>query len=398
MTAESCTKRLQAFWDTLTITVFLGLLWVPTADYFFKLDHAEQPAENRALAKWPVFKGLDQSREFIVEVEKYFNDHFGFRKRLVRLNKHWRGELFHDTTSPDVLVGRDQWLFYSGMSMPENCTRQAAWTEQELRDWCVLLEMRRDWLRVRGIKYLFVVPPDKHTVYPELLPAWMQISDKPTKIQQLVRHMETHSNVPILDLRQALYDAKKRRVAYLKTDTHWNLFGAFMGCRALTEALARQMPGLEPLPMDAYDWEPAPKPPGDLVNLMGATGFYVETEFVAAVSLRPLPEVEILYDSGRFASHGPSGARNCVTRNSKARGKALVFHDSFARRWHSFLGQHFNEVIYVWQYEWDRPVIERERPDVVIDEMLERFFNQQDPLALARKDQLSETQSAVSGL
>ena len=47
MNSESSTKRLQAFWDALTIIVFLGLLWLPTLDYFFKLDHAEEPGENR---------------------------------------------------------------------------------------------------------------------------------------------------------------------------------------------------------------------------------------------------------------------------------------------------------------------------------------------------------------
>jgi hypothetical protein len=34
-------------------------------------------------------------------------------------------------------------------------------------------------------------------------------------------------------------------------------------------------------------------------------------------------------------------------------------------------------------------LIEREKPDVVIDEMLERGFNLKDPLALAHKDKLA---------
>ena len=91
-----------------------------------------------------------------------------------------------------------------------------------------------------------------------------------------------------------------------------------------------------------------------------------------------------------FRSHeGTIETRPCVILNEKASGKALVFHDSFACSWYSFLGQHFREVVYIWHYEWDRPLIEREKPEVVIDEILERFFNLQDPNELARKDQSS---------
>jgi hypothetical protein len=63
----------------------------------------------------------------------------------------------------------------------------------------------------------------------------------------------------------------------------------------------------------------------------------------------------------------------CFTLNDKASGKAIVFRDSFASSWYSFLGQHFREVINIRHYDWDRPLIEREKPDVVIDEILERF-------------------------
>jgi len=82
------------------------------------------------------------------------------------------------------------------------------------------------------------------------------------------------------------------------------------------------------------------------------------------------------------------------TLNDKASGKAIVFRDSFAGSWYPFLGQHFREVLYVWHYDWDRALIEREKPDVVIDEILERFFNLQDPVALARKDQLPEANTS----
>ena len=110
--------------------------------------------------------------------------------------------------------------------------------------------------------------------------------------------------------------------------------------------------------------------------------------------LRETPPLnpKVIYDAARFRPHqGAPETRSCFTLNEKAIGKALIFHDSFACSWYAFLDQHFREVVYVWQYDWDRPLVEREKPDVVIDEMLEWYFNAQDPNDLARKDQASAT-------
>jgi len=388
MNSESSTKRLQAFWDALTIIVFLGLLWLPTLDYVFKLDHAEAPGENRLPAKWPAFKGLGQSREFITGVESYFNDHFGFRKRLVRLNNHWKGELFHDPGSEDVLIGRDGWLFYSGSRMIAHYTSTEVWSQKDLENWRRLLEGRRDWLRARGAKYLLVVAPDKHRIYPEHLPDWLERGTRPGKVEQLVDYMKAHSTVEVLDLTQALTEAKTNRVNYLQTDTHWNTFGGFVAYRAMVEALGRQLPGLNPLPLDTFGWKPRPSKPGDLARILGRPEAYPESSGLTYVPLKPFVATKDLYDPVRFPHQGPQETRPCYTLNPGGSGKAMVFHDSFACSWYGFLGQHFKEVVYVWQYEWNAALIEREKPDVVIDEILERFFNIQDPNDLARRDQL----------
>lgn len=391
MKSESTIKSPRAIWDTLTIVVFLTLLWLPTLDHFFKLDRAPMPVENRRPAPWPQFPGIGQSREFVAGIESYFNDNFGFRKQLVRWNNRWKGQLFHDAPRREVLIGQDGWLFYAGQRMMENWTRNEMWSAKDLEHWRRLLETRRDWLRARGINYIFVVPPDKHTIYPEFLPTWMEKISKPSKLQQFVDYMKTHSTVEVLDLSRALLEAKKTRVDYLKTDTHWNAYGSFAAYRAVLQALSRQMPALQPLPLDAYDWKHVPHPAGDCAAKLGNVESYSETETVTPVALKPLPSPKLLYDPVRLPQKGPEETWPCYTLNEKASGKAIVFHDSFACSWYSFLGQHFREVVYIWHFDWDRPLIEREKPAVVIDEMLERFFNTENPLDLLRKDQSSET-------
>ncbi|WP_160164626.1 hypothetical protein [Pedosphaera parvula] len=53
-----------------------------------------------------------------------------------------------------------------------------------------------------------------------------------------------------------------------------------------------------------------------------------------------------------------------------------------------FIGYHFNKVTYLWQDYWDVAFLEKEKPDVVIDEMLERFFCRAEPQELKVADGL----------
>jgi alginate O-acetyltransferase complex protein AlgJ len=388
MSSESTSKKIQAFGDTLTIIIFLALLLLPAADCFLKLDHAEALGENRMPARWPLYQGVAQFRAFITGVEDYFNDHFGFRKRLIRLNNHWKGQLFHDAGLHDVLIGRDGWLFSSSGNMISHYTGAASWQEQDLEKWRRLLEGRRDWLAARGAKYLVVVPPDKHRIYPEYLPPWVDGGKKPSKVQQLIQYLKDRSTLEVVDLAPALLEGKQTRPTYLMTDTHWNFYGGFVAYRAVAEALARQMPGLKPLPPDAYDWELRPMEAGDLARILGRKDAYHETNWYSPVA-KQVALFKEQFDPARFPHRGSQETRPCFTLNPAASGKVMVFRDSFACSWYKFFGYHFKEVVYIWQYNWNKALIEREKPDLVIDEILERFFNQEDPVELGRNDEAS---------
>ena len=119
MTTAANSNRLRARFEWLTIALFALLLWLPTADHFLGLDHARATEENRRLAPPPVYHGTSGLATFDASFEAYFNDHFGFRKQLIRWSNHWKNGLFHDPSAPSVLLGRDGWLYFSGDQMFE---------------------------------------------------------------------------------------------------------------------------------------------------------------------------------------------------------------------------------------------------------------------------------------
>ena len=369
------------------IVAFIALLWLPTLDGLFHWDQTPQLNEKRALARFPAMQpGLSGLRSFVSGVEAFYNDHFGFRKRLVYWGQRWRHAWFKESPLPTVMVGQNGWLFYSDDQTIEDIRATALFEPKELQAWKSLLECCRDWLAQRGIRYVFVVAPDKHDIYPENLPAWIKQVGPRTKLDQFITHMKANSTVPVLDLRGALVRAKKSGPTYSLTDTHWNQYGAFMGYRELMQTLSRQLPGLAPLPVDAFELKTSLEPGGNLASMLAQKEVIQEKDYPRLTPRPPLAPLQVTKDKADPA---------CVfTENPGRTGKAVIFRDSFSEAWVPFIGYHFNKVIYCWHYNWTRSLLEQEKPDVVVDELSEHFFYQQEPAQLKLLDGLEESRGA----
>jgi hypothetical protein len=363
------------------ILAFLAVLWLPTIDSLFGLDHSPAPNENRRLAGFPEFVSLPKLGNYLAGLQHYFDDHFGFRKQLVRWNARWKLKLFDESPVSMAMEGRDGWLYWAGDGMIAHYRGAARFSQNDLSGWRALLESRRDWLARRGVKYIFVIAPDKQSIYPEFLPQWLTKSESPTKLDQFLAFMREHSSVPVLDLRPALLAAKKNGVTYLQTDTHWNNFGAFVACQTLIDALGNQIPSLRPLALGEFERKPIVQRGGDLAVCLQEEDQLQEAQ---QVSLAPRPPLAPLAQLGEVSNSTAPAAT--ITRNPGGSGKAVVFRDSFGEAWIPFLGYDFHEVTYLRQAHWNKQVLLTQKPDVVIDEMVERLFNNYDPAQLMRAD------------
>jgi alginate O-acetyltransferase complex protein AlgJ len=382
--------------ELLTIAVFVLLITLPTLDTCLHLDRAPFSNENRTLAKWPTWHRFAKLQGFVAGLESYFNDHFGFRNQLVRWNNGSKFHLFRMSSNPDVLIGREGWLFYIGSPFYESWTGASPWTERDLENWRKLFERRRKWLQARGIKYLVAIPPDKQTVYPEYLPDWLQQVRGRSRVVQFVEYMKAHSTVPVVDLSKPLIEGKSNGINFCKTDTHWNSRGAFLGYRALMQAMTNQLPNVYAVSTDAYDWRALPEHNRDLSRMMGQGDSFVETNAFNPVLLRRLPVATRFHDPARFP-FGPIDEQAPVSiRNEKASHKLMFFRDSFARAYMPFVSQSFRETIYIWHRQWDWAMIEREKPDVVVDEFVERLFAAIHPDQLQREDEKTARQANIA--
>ena len=94
-------------------------------------------------------------------LEAYFNDHFGFRKRLIYWLAIAKVQGLGVTSTPDVALGSNGWLYYASASAVLSFRATRPFTPAKLERYRLILEARRDWLAERGIPYLSSSCPTK---------------------------------------------------------------------------------------------------------------------------------------------------------------------------------------------------------------------------------------------
>lgn len=348
--------------------LFLIAIWLPLVLGTFGRS-TQSETEFRTLAPLP---GLAWSRQrlkaFPHEFEAYFNDHFGLRAVLLTLHNHVKVALGVSPSSK-VVLGEDHWLFYADEGELNDHLRRIELSPEDLKRWRDYLVTVRDWLRARGIDYIFVVAPDKTTVYPEYLPArYRNPGPGPTRLDQVEAYLKAHSDVKILDLRPALMAAKGGLPLYRRSDTHWNDYGGYVGYQALIAATPWRTQMLR-LPENTFILQRS-APGGDLARMTGVP------ELFAGPAVQWNPAVLDGYQAcAPELAKGWYGHEPFTTHCARRFGTALVFRDSFAIALIPYLSESVGTVRYIWE----RPTaaqlgreVKHLKPDVVIEQRVER--------------------------
>lgn len=348
------------------IVVFLTMLSAPALGTIAGLDRVTAEEENRPLASFPRLDGTWASwRAFPDAFTRYFEDNFAFRPLLVRSQAALRLNALDVAPTRTVIKGREGWWFYADDGALEDYAEEEPLTASELEVWRRTLQDTHDWLRARGIAYLFVLAPDKHQVYPEQMPDAIRDA-RHSRITQLVEHLGSHSSVPVLDLRQALQEAKASERVYHLTDTHWNDAGAYVAYREILSSLSAASPALRPRPRTFFSTRHVTRPGLDLARMMWLTQALEETDVVLEG-----PRRARIVEPRHPNPHGID-ARLVTEVPDPGAPRAVVFRDSFGTALAPFLAEHFSRAVFLWQYNVDPRVIAAERPHVVIHEVVGR--------------------------
>lgn len=353
------------------VLLFLLVIGLPLSANLAGIDGGDRDAENRELATFPRWDGTWKSAVELPDAfTLWFEDHFGLRSSLVR----WYGEtrLFALGMSPSssVVKGDDPWLFYGEDAAVEDYGNATPMPPGEVGAWHEALVRARDWLRQRGIGYVFTIAPDKHTVYPEHMPATIRRL-RPVSRTDQVFDVLAGTGVSAIDLRPSLVEAKGRERIYFLTDTHWNDRGAWVAYQRLIDAVRRQVPATPPA-WTRDDFEPAEVEirGKDLAGMIGLKNVLREID----LQLIPRRPRQALVVEPRGADPTAELGRLVTEIPGSTLPRAVIFRDSFASRLVPFLSEHFSRAVYLWQNDFDANVVVQEHPDIVIEEIVGRHL------------------------
>ena len=358
------------------VILFVVLIAAPGTALLFGVDRGSiSEAEMRELAPPPAWSWSSKAiAAWPPAFEKYFEDHFGFRARLI----HWQASLLwhalRTSASDTVDAGTDGWLYYADDGGMEDYIETAPFTDAELAEWQRALEANRAWLQARGIPYLFVIAPDKQMVYPEHMPASLHRLRGSYHADQLIAYLQAHSTIDVLDLRPSVIAAKNGELLYHLYDTHWNDRGGLVGYETIAARLRQWFPNLRPLTRADFDEVPG-VPSGDKTTMLGL----IDRGKTSMPGLVPKGGQRWrIVEPARPDPYGEDG-RIVTEIPDPSLPRAVVFRDSFAGRLIPYLSAHFSRAVYLWQNNFEKAVIEAERPAIVIQEMVGRHLTNVEP-------------------
>jgi alginate O-acetyltransferase complex protein AlgJ len=318
-------------------------------------------------------KRLAEVRSFPAAFEKYYDDHLGYRRELLKLNGYYKIHLLGTSSSKQVVFGDDGWMYYRTSTVFDEPDQVRPDSESINREWVRHFLDRKACLDKQKIHYFVTLAPEKQSVHPEKFPKKYQFLLKSSLYDQFTFEAN-EKGLPNLDLKKLLLQTRETLTdsTYLQLDTHWKFRGARYAADGILRELQKLDPKIELLRDNTIQWQELVRIENDLLHLLGD------------VRIKPLnDEVPIFSDMAKVETWDskltpsdipPSLPFNVDATRSNAPGKlrVVLLHDSFGDSLKPFLQRTIPELICIRTYSLPDRAIEMLKPDIVIQLLVER--------------------------
>lgn len=343
--------------------------------------------EKRTPAPFPTLERFTTGavRRFFQGADAFLGDHVAARRQALDLVSRIFYAVGTTPSSDKVTVGRDGWFFYTDdqQDIKEKITGKTVMPSEEIESKTRAYAAVAGQADKNGIPFVLFVSPDKSTIYPEYLPAFLA----PAAIlhsQPLVSSL-LHHNVPVFDAKETLLSHKGERLLYFRSDSHWNSLGAFIAFRGLLSAFDENGTKIAS-PFSAITFSPGPPYAGDLLALGNL--FMVEPRMGDNFLTEGLPEqvldkycegsLETVSLSAGLDTPEPHRPFTVVNPNAANQIRVWLFRDSFSAALCPFIHSTFAETTHFFnvdgleQLDGLLDAAGEARPNLIIYQVVER--------------------------
>lgn len=186
--------------------------------------------EKRELAAFPKISLNEKTLEGLTN---YFNDNFGLRGSFIFLNNYIDLSVFKISPNTQVIIGKNGWMYYqpsyefNSMEVDEGAVKNVV---EKIKNF-------EDRLVYDDVKFVFVLVPDKESIYPEFLKNKLDGEDN----YEVIMNELEWQNVNTFDALELLKKEKdKGMMVYSKNDTHWTRYGLFIAINEMLISFGRE--------------------------------------------------------------------------------------------------------------------------------------------------------------
>jgi len=323
---------------------FLSIILGPVAGLFVKGTDFFQ--ERPFLTPFPVFTTRSMvGRGFYKGIEGYLDDRNPFRGEFIKTNAWMDVSLFHTSPTPNVHIGLHGWLYFKPAFhsfFKADCSKrpQALRLARRLHN----LELV---LKKAGKRFIFVVAPDKSSIYPEYMGGVRESNNCGKNFFGLF--LNALKKFPVqgfVRLDKALLAAKKNNLLYYSGGTHWNDRGAVIASKLILKKLSTPEVTYR-LPKITFQEKEMLSETAPMIsaNLFERAPFADKIGFsknVKTTGIRPLPF---------FPNEWVLLRTETQNRDDKPLlPKAMIYRDSFMTAPIKILKSSFREIFARWTY------------------------------------------------
>lgn len=348
----------------------LGMLVAPTMT----------TTENKAMMTMPQLKTEEGwQTDYLSALGDYFQEHFALRQELISVNAAIWGGIFQTSTTSEVLLGTDGWMYYSGDLPDYQC--QNVLSDRGIFNAVHNLKLIQGYAKGHDSTLIVTIAPNKTSIYDAHMPYYYKKTEGENNLSKLSKAME-EAGINYVDLYAPLKAVDE--VVYLERDSHWNNQGAAIASSTLMDAAGITHEDYTQMP-----YEVRKDHLGDLTKLLYPKNSELEENVYY--------QKEWQY---RCRDDVTDYMEDWIETKSTAKGATgtlLMYRDSFGESMLPFMAEGFEKGYFSRLVPYNLNNISKYKPDTVIIERVERripAFAEEAPVMAAPSSKLRASEES----